>query len=130
MCIYLCILGNISLMRIVWFSLQTNLSCLKTIWLMYQWTIYCCILNQTISSIQPYDSRKKKIQNLEKWKNIFKYQTISSSSASTISYSLKATQKMIAVTPSKQWIHFFLSDRCPPTSNILEKNENFFTSYF
>ncbi|KAA8584249.1 hypothetical protein FQN60_008034, partial [Etheostoma spectabile] len=28
--------------------------------------------------------------------------------------------KMIAVTPSKQWIHFFLSERCPPTSTILK----------
>lgn len=37
--------------------------------------------------------------------------TISSSSASTKSYALKATQKMMAVTPSKQWIHFFRSDR-------------------
>jgi hypothetical protein len=25
---------------------------------------------------------------------------------------------MIEVTASKQWIHFFLSDRCPPTSNM------------
>ncbi|TNN71346.1 hypothetical protein EYF80_018424 [Liparis tanakae] len=31
-----------------------------------------------------------------------------------------STQKMIAVTPSKQWIHFFLSERCPPTSTILK----------
>lgn len=27
--------------------------------------------------------------------------------------------KMMQVTPSKQWIHFFRSERCPPTSNIL-----------
>lgn len=27
----------------------------------------------------------------------------------------------MAVTPSKQWIHFFRSDLCPPTSNILEE---------
>ena len=45
--------------------------------------------------------------------------TISSSSASMRSYAERATQKTMAVTPSKQWIHFFLSDRCPPTSNIL-----------
>ena len=45
---------------------------------------------------------------------------ISSSSASTKSYPDKATQNMIEVTPSKQWIHFFLSDLCPPTSNILK----------
>lgn len=38
------------------------------------------------------------------------------SSNKTWSYSLKATQKMILVTASKQWIHFFLSDLCPPTS--------------
>ena len=46
--------------------------------------------------------------------------TISWSSASVRSYSLMATIKMMAVTPSKQWIHFFLSDRWPPTSNILK----------
>ncbi|KAG7282590.1 hypothetical protein CRUP_018709 [Coryphaenoides rupestris] len=33
---------------------------------------------------------------------------------------LSSTQKMMAVTPSKQWIHFFLSDRWPPTSTILK----------
>lgn len=27
---------------------------------------------------------------------------------------------MIAVTSSKQWIHFFRSERCPPTSNNLK----------
>lgn len=47
--------------------------------------------------------------------------TISSSSARTMSYSESATQKMIAVTDSKQWIHFLRSDLCPPTSNILKK---------
>ena len=39
-----------------------------------------------------------------------------SSSTKTWSYSLKATINMIAVTSSKQWIHFFRSDRWPPTS--------------
>lgn len=29
---------------------------------------------------------------------------------------------MMAVTPSKQWIHFFRSERWPPTSNILQGN--------
>lgn len=38
------------------------------------------------------------------------------SSRSTWSYSLKATQKMMLVTASKQWIHFLRSLRCPPTS--------------
>ena len=46
--------------------------------------------------------------------------TISWSSASVRSYSLIATMKMMAVTPSKQWIHFLRSDRWPPTSNILQ----------
>ena len=36
------------------------------------------------------------------------------------SYSLIFTQKMIAVTSSKQWIHFFLSDLWPPTSYSLK----------
>lgn len=40
-------------------------------------------------------------------------------SRSTWSYSLNATQKMMDVTDSKQWIHFFRSERWPPTSNIL-----------
>ena len=55
---------------------------------------------------------------------IFMALTISSSSAKTKSYADNATQKIMAVTPSKQWIHFFLSDLCPPTSNILE-NESY-----
>lgn len=45
------------------------------------------------------------------------------SSSKTWSYSLSATQKMIDVTASKQWIHFFRSDRCPPTSNMLSRVE-------
>ena len=49
------------------------------------------------------------------------YLTVVSSSCRTWSYSDMATQKMIAVTSSKQWIHFFLSDRCPPTSNNLQR---------
>lgn len=30
----------------------------------------------------------------------------------------------MAVTPSKQWIHFFLSERWPPTSNILQREKS------
>lgn len=45
--------------------------------------------------------------------------TTSSSSTSTMSKALRAAMKMMQVTPSKQWIHFFLSDLWPPTSNIL-----------
>ena len=37
--------------------------------------------------------------------------TVVSSSWSTWSYSDMATQKMMAVTSSKQWIHFFRSER-------------------
>ena len=47
--------------------------------------------------------------------------TVVSSSWRTWSYSDIATQKIMAVTSSKQWIHFFRSDRCPPTSNSLWK---------
>jgi hypothetical protein len=37
-----------------------------------------------------------------------------------------ATQKMMAVTSSKQWIHFFRSERCPPTSNnLLSSKEDY-----
>lgn len=48
--------------------------------------------------------------------------TVVSSSWSTWSYPLRATQKIMAVTSSKQWIHFFLSDLCPPTSNSLQES--------
>lgn len=44
--------------------------------------------------------------------------TPSLSSARHWSYPLMATRNIRALTFSKQWIHFFLSDRCPPTSNI------------
>lgn len=40
------------------------------------------------------------------------------SSNSTWSYSDNAVQKMMLVTDSKQCIHFFRSERWPPTSNI------------
>jgi len=45
--------------------------------------------------------------------------TVVSSSCNTWSYSLIPTQNMIAVTSSKQWIHFLRSDLWPPTSNNL-----------
>lgn len=54
--------------------------------------------------------------------------TTSSSSTSTMSYALRAPQKMMQVTPSKQWIHFFLSDLWPPTSNILVSTEKIRTN--
>lgn len=41
-----------------------------------------------------------------------------SSSKSSWSYSEMATRKRMVVTFSKQWIHFFRSDRWPPTSNM------------
>lgn len=37
--------------------------------------------------------------------------------------------KMMQVTPSKQWIHFFLSDLWPPTSNILQGNRRFIVPF-
>lgn len=43
-----------------------------------------------------------------------------SDSTRTWSYSLRATRNMMDVTFSKQWIHFLRSDRCPPTSTILQ----------
>ena len=42
------------------------------------------------------------------------------SSKRTWSYSLRATQKIMDVTFSKQWIHFLRSLRWPPTSNMLQ----------
>lgn len=55
-------------------------------------------------------------------KNILQTLTVVSSSCNTWSYSDMATQKMMAVTSSKQWIHFFLSDLWPPTSNNLQRS--------
>ena len=51
--------------------------------------------------------------------------TVVSSSCRTWSYSLIATQNMIAVTSSKQWIHFLRSDLWPPTSNNLKQSHAF-----
>ena len=45
--------------------------------------------------------------------------TTLSDSTRTWSYSLRATRNMMDVTFSKQWIHFLLSERWPPTSTIL-----------
>ena len=56
--------------------------------------------------------------------------TVVSSSCSTWSYSDMATQKMMAVTSSKQWIHFLRSDRWPPTSNNLKRKTNKGYIYF
>lgn len=47
--------------------------------------------------------------------------TVVSSSCKTWSYSDIATQKIIAVTSSKQCIHFLRSLLWPPTSNNLKK---------
>ena len=52
--------------------------------------------------------------------------TVVSSSWRTWSYSLIATQNIIAVTSSKQWIHFLRSDLCPPTSNNLKTNNTYY----
>ena len=49
--------------------------------------------------------------------------TVVSSSCKTWSYSDMATQKMMAVTSSKQWIHFLRSDRWPPTSKSLKRKK-------
>lgn len=45
-------------------------------------------------------------------------------SARTSSYSDSATKNMMEVTFSKQWIHFLLSERWPPTSTILQPKGN------
>lgn len=47
--------------------------------------------------------------------------TVVPSSMSTWSNSLIAVTKMSARTSSKQWIHFFLCERWPPTSNTLKE---------
>ena len=56
--------------------------------------------------------------------------TISSSSASMRSYADRDTQNTMAVTPSKQWIHFLRSDLWPPTSNILHQSQSEFKSEY
>lgn len=68
--------------------------------------------------------KKKQIVSYRICVRYYCYHTTSSSSTRTISKALKAPMKMIQVTPSKQWIHFFLSDLWPPTSNILHGNKH------
>ena len=63
--------------------------------------------------------RKIMIFHQEKKEEENELVTVVSSSWRTWSYSDMATQKMMAVTSSKQWIHFFRSERWPPTSNNL-----------
>lgn len=77
--------------------------------------------------------KKKSITQTSVFCQLFKWQltaltpsagtsfTSLSDSTRTWSYSLSATRNMMEVTFSKQWIHFRLSDRCPPTSTILMK---------
>lgn len=54
------------------------------------------------------------------FKFLYYYFTSLTDSARTSSYSLSATRNKIEVTFSKQWIHFLLSERWPPTSTILQ----------
>ena len=43
-----------------------------------------------------------------------------------LSKSEMAARKMTDLTQSKQWIHFFRSERCPPTSNnLLSSKEDY-----
>ena len=65
------------------------------------------------------DGRMKRMNGIFRLK-CFQDFTVVSSSCSTWSYSDMATQKMMAVTSSKQWIHFFRSDLWPPTSKSLK----------
>ena len=104
---------------------------------MYHQTTCCCKSNQTVSNFLAFDSIQKKrmfrIIEYRKYvrgthtfihinnKNI---RTVVSSSCNTWSYSDIATQNMMAVTSSKQWIHFFRSDLWPPTSNSLKKRND------
>ena len=121
---YLCIPGNKSSMEILGFSLQTSLSCWGKEWWMYRQTICCYRWNRTVSgSLACGSIRKKNTSVLQLL--ILKRLTVVSSSCKTWSYSDIATQKMMAVTSSKQWIHFLRSERWPPTSNSLETKEGF-----
>ena len=65
------------------------------------------------TSLSKYSMIKIEIPRREKRHTSF------ADSTRTWSYSLRATRNMIDVTFSKQWIHFLLSDRWPPTSTIL-----------
>ena len=71
-----------------------------------------------------------KISTKQANQNCMQFFTVVSSSCSTWSYSDMATQKMMAVTSSKQWIHFLRSDRWPPTSNNLKRKINRGYIYF
>lgn len=119
-----------------WSSLQKDPSCWgKARWRSMQRICgcrYCWIDGGTRACGSVMDRDEQRVSNklAKLWQVIIHDQivglplTTSSSSTSTMSYALRAPQKMIQVTPSKQWIHFFLSDLWPPTSNILFTTES------
>ena len=117
-----------------WLYFWTSQPYLKITWWRYEWTIDYWWLIQIMINFQAFDSKWKllAIHLILLWCNIQttphkeRYLTCRDSSKSTWSYSLRATQKMIDATESKQWIHFLLSDRCPPTSNMLKSVINYF----
>ena len=121
-------------MEILGFFPQTGPFCSRIRWLRCLRTTYCCKLSQKASNSLAFGSVKEK----SKWVKFLPNRpitiafniTVVSSSCSTWSYSDMATQKMMAVTSSKQWIHFLRSDRWPPTSNNLKRKINKGYSYF
>lgn len=118
---YQYILGSISSREIAWFSLRTNLFCSRKVLWMFPQTILSCKLSRIVWVIQSYDSflhpRPKPSRNLQE--TLKRLITISRVAKNKIIPD-SATQKMMAVTPSKQWIHFLRSERWPPTSKSLK----------
>jgi len=77
------------------------------------------VLNKAFdSSIRFYKQLVELIKPKYQW--IIQIKPTSLSDSNKIwSYSDNATKNIIEVTFSKQWIHFLLSERWPPTSTIL-----------
>lgn len=101
-----------------WFSLRVNPSCSWREWLMSWQTMDNWRSCGTKPTTHSYDSEME-IGSKSKRTRQFDWNLTSLFSKSIMSYSLRTAKKIIEVTFSKQWIHFRLSDRCPPTSTIL-----------
>ncbi len=124
---YLCTRGSRWWEETFWFSLRRGPFCWGRGWWRCLWTTCCCRWSQRAwgSPASGSSSRPRGVPRRgERWEVRVSERRmclcLSQSRTRTWSYSDIATQKIMAVTSSKQWIHFFRSDRCPPTSNSLK----------
>lgn len=109
-------LGSSCWVEILLISAWIDLLYWGTRWCWFSWTIANWRPSRTTPNFPSFDSDFVRRLARMSWNNRLTWLL---SSSNTWSYSLSATQKMIEVTFSKQWIHFLRSLLCPPTSNIL-----------